>query len=270
MKLIETLSPTKTQLTRRDLLGLAAKGAASVVVSQSLLACAAGSSGGKDTASLASNALPGIAATTVGSPSGGVGCVLTAALTEGPFFVDEKLNRADIRSDANTNVVKEGSLLALAFNVSRIQSNACTPLPGAQVDIWQCDALGVYSGAVDRSFNTTGQNWLRGYQVTDANGVATFRTILPGWYPGRASHIHFKIRGTAPSGSPYDFTSQLFFTEDFLASAYTRAPYNTKPDSGRRRNADERIYSQGGSELLVAPASSGDGYSAALNIALDI
>ncbi len=197
-------------------------------------------------------------------------CAVKPEMTEGPYFVDEKLNRADIRGDANTNVVKEGSLLTLAFNVSRIQSNACTPLPGAQVDIWQCDALGVYSGAVDRSFNTTGQNWLRGYQVTDANGVATFRTILPGWYPGRASHIHFKIRGTAPSGSPYDFTSQLFFTEDFLASAYTRAPYNTKPDTGRRLNADDGIYRRGGAELLVAPASSGGGYSAALNIALDI
>jgi protocatechuate 3,4-dioxygenase beta subunit len=129
-----------TQLTRRDLLGLAAKGAASVVVSQSLLACAAGSSGGTDTASLAAN----VSATPAAS-TGGASCVLTAALTEGPFFVDEKLNRADIRSDPATGAVAAGIPLALTFNVSRLANNACTPLTGAYLDVWHCDAAGIYS-----------------------------------------------------------------------------------------------------------------------------
>jgi protocatechuate 3,4-dioxygenase beta subunit len=204
------------------------------------------------------------------TPGSTASCAVKPEMTEGPYFVDEKLNRADVRSDAGTGVVKQGSLLALTFNVSRIQSNACTPLPGAQVDIWQCDALGVYSDATDPSFNTKGQNWLRGYQVTDAKGAATFTTILPGWYPGRASHIHFKIRGTPATGSSFDFTSQLFFTEEFLTSAYARAPYDQKSDAGRRRNDSDGIYRRGGSELLVAPSASGSGYAAALNIGLAV
>ena len=197
-------------------------------------------------------------------------CAVKPEMTEGPYFVDEKLNRADVRADTNSGAVRAGSLLSLAFNVSRIQSNACTPLPGAQVDIWQCDALGIYSDAVDRSFNTRGQNFLRGYQMTDSRGVARFDTILPGWYPGRASHIHFKVRGTAPSGSQFDFTSQLFFTEDFLTSAYAIAPYNSKDDAGRRKNAADGIFQRGGSELTVAPSGSSSRYEAALNIALAI
>jgi protocatechuate 3,4-dioxygenase beta subunit len=197
-------------------------------------------------------------------------CVAKPELTQGPYFVDEKLNRSDIRSDASTGAVKDGSALALTFNVSRIQSSSCTPLPGAQVDVWHCDALGVYSDARDPSFNTTGQNWLRGYQLTDADGTATFRTILPGWYPGRASHIHFKIRGTGASGQSFDFTSQLFFTEHFLSSAYAHAPYDSKADSGRLLNARDGIYNRGGAELLVTPSGSSSRYSATLNIGLSV
>lgn len=230
-----------------------------------LYGCSTSNKVGTDTvsqaASTGASAAPGSTAT----------CAVKPEMTEGPYFVDEKLNRRDIRSDAGTGAVKEGALLALTFNVSRIQSNACTPLPGAQVDIWQCDALGVYSDAQDPTFNTKGQNWLRGYQVTDAQGAATFTTILPGWYPGRASHIHFKIRGTPATGSSFDFTSQLFFTEEFLTAAYAKAPYDAKSDSGRRRNAADGIYSRsGGSELLVTPSSSASGYAAALNVALAV
>lgn len=199
------------------------------------------------------------------------GCVAKPEMTEGPYFVDEKLNRADVRIDTSTGQARPGSPLALKFNVSRIQSNACTPLPGAQVDIWHCDAMGVYSDARDPSFNTRGQNFLRGYQVTDAGGVAGFTTIVPGWYPGRASHIHFKIRGKNSSGADYDFTSQLFFTETFLTSLYTTAsPYATKGDAGRTLNARDGIYNRGGSQLLVTPSASGNGYAASLNIGLSV
>ena len=118
-------------------------------------------------------------------------CVVRPELTEGPYFVDEKINRSDIRTDTTTNAVSAGVPLVLTFLVSQIGSSACTPLQGAQVDIWHCDALGVYS---DVSGNSG--NFLRGYQVTDANGQAQFTTIYPGWYRGRAVHIHFKIRTT--------------------------------------------------------------------------
>ena len=201
-----------TQLTRRDLLGLAAKGAASVVVSQSLLACAAGSSGGTDTALLASN----VAATPAASSAA---CVLTAALTEGPFFVDEKLNRADIRTDPGTGAVAAGVPLALTFNVSRVANNACTPLTGAYLDVWHCDATGIYSD-VDGS----SQKFLRGYQVTDANGVARFTTIYPGWYRGRAVHIHFKLRPTPERPEPTNSPRNSFSTIRFPTRCTHRVP----------------------------------------------
>jgi protocatechuate 3,4-dioxygenase beta subunit len=249
-------APIGRILTRREAVVLL--GGAGAVGFLSLAGCTSGSQGNS-----------AIAATTDNSGSTAT-CAAKPEMTEGPYFVDEKLNRADIRSDASSGAVKPGALLTLTFNVSRIQAGACTPLPNAQVDLWHCDAAGVYSDAADPSFNTRGQNWLRGYQLTNADGVAKFSTILPGWYRGRATHIHFKIRGKNSSGSPFDFTSQLFFGEPFLASAYNLPPYDSRSDSGRTRNARDGIYNRGGSELLVTPASANGAYSASFNIGLDV
>src|SRR5687767_8059141 len=262
-KLSETLSPTKTRLSRRDLLGLAAKGAASVVVSQSLLACAGGSSGGTDTASLANNV-----ATTTGSPSGAGPCVLTAALTEGPFFVDEKLNRADIRSDPGTGAVAAGIPLALTFNVSRVANDACTPLTGAYLDVWHCDSAGIYSD-VDGS----SQKFLRGYQITDANGVATFTTIYPGWYQGRAVHIHFKLRLYAGSARTYEFTSQFFFDDALTDSVYTLSPYSSHGTRDRRNSNDgiyRRLSATDKTALTLQTSKSGNGYSGLINLGVNV
>ena len=141
------------------------------------------------------------------------GCVVQPEQTEGPYFVDKMLNRGDIRVDPVTKAAKAGLPLRLTFNVSQVTGGNCAPLPGAQVDIWQCDIEGVYSGVKDPRFDTIGQNFLRGYQVTDAKGTATFMTIYPGWYPGRAVHIHFKIRTTPAAAKGYEFTSQVYFDE---------------------------------------------------------
>ena len=104
--------------------------------------------------------------------------------TEGPYFVDKMLNRQDVRLDPVTKATQAGLPLRLTFNVSQVTGEGkCAPLPGAQVDLWQCDASGVYSGVKDPLFNTVGQHFLRGYQVTDARGTANFVTIYPGWYP---------------------------------------------------------------------------------------
>lgn len=109
-------------------------------------------------------------------------CVVRPEMTEGPYFVNRQLNRADIRVEPSDGSVKEGIPLTLAFALSQVSNSACTPLAGAMVDVWHCDAAGVYSGVRDRSFDTTGQKWLRGYLLTDANGLAEFTTIYPGWY----------------------------------------------------------------------------------------
>ena len=201
--------------------------------------------------------------------AGALDCAVKPELTEGPYYVDEELARSDIRTDSATGALQAGIPLTLAFTVSRIQSDACTPLADAVVDVWHCNALGVYSDVEDPGFNTIGEDWLRGNQTTDANGAASFTTIFPGWYQGRATHIHFKIRTAAGTGSAYEFTSQLFFPESFLSDIYTeREPYTTRGDDGRLRNANDGIYGQGGSRLLLQPVPSGAGYAATLNIGL--
>ncbi len=196
-------------------------------------------------------------------------CVVKPELTEGPYYVDEELNRSDIRLDPSDGSVRDGALLALAFNVSSLTSSACAPLAAAVVDVWHCDAGGVYSDVSDSGFNTVGKKYLRGYQVTGSDGVARFTTIYPGWYSGRAVHIHFKIRSSASSTSAYEFTSQLFFDDTLTDQVHAAEPYAAK---GQRdtRNANDGIYNQGGSQLVLEVAADGSGgYTATFDIALE-
>jgi len=187
-------------------------------------------------------------------------CIVRPAVTEGPYFVDEKLNRSDIRSDPASGAVKAGAPLALTFLVSRVTGSACAALSGATVDIWHCDALGVYSDATDPSFNTKGQKFLRGYQTTDASGQVQFTTIYPGWYQGRAVHIHFKIRTTTS-----EFTSQLFFEDALNTQVFAQSPYSQKGTQGIMRNAADGIYN---SQLLLSVTKSGNAYAATFDIGL--
>jgi protocatechuate 3,4-dioxygenase beta subunit len=200
---------------------------------------------------------------------GSSSCVVRPELTEGPYYVDEELNRSDIRTDPSDGTLKEGVLLALTFNVSRAASNACSPLAEAIVDLWHCDALGVYSDVSDAGFNTVGKKFLRGYQVTGPDGVGRFTTIYPGWYQGRAVHIHFKIRSSASASSAYEYTSQLFFDDTLTDQVHAQQPYAAK---GQRdlRNSGDGIYNQGGSQLVLNVTQSSEGYAATFGIALDI
>jgi protocatechuate 3,4-dioxygenase beta subunit len=197
-------------------------------------------------------------------------CVVRPASTAGPYYVDEKLHRADIRSDPADGTVKQGALLALTLKVSSIAKGSCSPLKDAIVDIWQCDAEGVYSDAEDpRYFNTVGKKFLRGYQVTDKSGVATFTTIYPGWYPGRTVHIHYKIRSPASAKSPYEFVGQMYFDERTSDRVYAKAPYAGR---GKRNvsNITDQIYnSDGGRESMLTVKPAKDGYAATFDVALD-
>ncbi len=251
-------APIGTILSRREVLALL--GASGLAA-----ACAPGALA--PTAAPTAVASTANATATTGAVVATPSCIVRPALTEGPYFVDEKLNRSDIRSDPTTNVVKPGLVLALTFNVSRVSSGSCVALQGAQVDVWHCDALGVYSDAIDPSFNTKGQKFLRGYQVTDASGKAAFTTIYPGWYQGRAVHIHFKIRTTAANGAVSDFTSQLFFDDSQNAQVFAQTPYSQK-GTGWMKNAQDGIYTGGGDKLLLKPAQSGSDYTATFDIGL--
>jgi protocatechuate 3,4-dioxygenase beta subunit len=218
-------------------------------------------------------AITDTAAGTVALDSGSAmpACVAKPELTVGPYFIDHQLDRSDIRSEPSTGAIKAGAPLALTFNVSRIDSGSCKPMPNAMVDVWQCDADGEYSGVNDRmvGFDTSGQKFLRGFQRTDGSGVARFITIYPGWYRGRTVHIHFKIRTESSPNQAYEFTSQLFFPESVTDEAHAQQPYAAK---GRRdlMNAQDGIYRQGGETLLLSPTKTSDGYAAAFNIGLDL
>lgn len=196
-------------------------------------------------------------------------CIVRPALTAGPYFVDEQLNRSDIRSDPGDGAVKDGRPLQLTFRVSQVNNNGCTPLADAFVDIWHCDANGVYSDVTDRGFTTVGQKFLRGYQATDADGLATFTTIYPGWYQGRTVHIHFKIRNELTANSSYDFTSQLFFDDDFTDTVYTQAPYSNR-GARNPRNEGDGIFQQSDGQLTLTVAETESGYAALFDIGLQM
>jgi protocatechuate 3,4-dioxygenase beta subunit len=248
-------------LTRREILGLLGGSAL-------IAACAPISAPASPSASTAAvTAAP----TTAGSASVAVlpSCIVRPALTEGPYFVDEKLDRSDIRSDPSTNANRSGIPLALTFLVSKVSGAACAALAGATVDVWHCDAQGVYSDATDPTFGSTkGTKFLRGYQTTDANGMAKFTTIWPGWYQGRAVHVHFKIRTAAALGKVSDFTSQLFFDETMNDQIFAQAPYSQKGGAGRLRNEADGIFQGSGGKLTLAPAKSADGYAGTFDIGL--
>ncbi|KJH72827.1 intradiol ring-cleavage dioxygenase [Aliterella atlantica] len=197
-------------------------------------------------------------------------CIVSPEQTEGPYFVDEKLNRSDIRLDPSDGEVKAGVPLQLTLQVSSASNTSCTPIAGAIVDIWHCDALGVYSDVTDRSFDTVGKKFLRGYQVTDANGNVRFTTIYPGWYQGRTPHIHFKVRTNPTSGQSYEFTSQLYFDDAVSDRVYTQAPYASK---GQRTEGNEQdgIFRRGGEQLLLSLTENPQGgYTATFDIGLQL
>jgi protocatechuate 3,4-dioxygenase beta subunit len=245
-------------LSRREVLALF--GGSSVAL---LAACAPGgalvspspTSTAQQTSAAATAAATAPAAATA-LPS----CIVRPALTEGPYFIDEKLDRSDIRSDPATGVVRPGAILNLNFLVSRVSGSACTALSGAMVDVWQCDALGVYPGVG----NASGQKFLRGFQNTDASGSAKFVTIYPGWYQGRAVHIHFKIRPTSST----EFTSQLFFDDALSTQVFSQAPYSQKGTQGMTRNTSDSIYQQAAGKLSLNVTKTGDVYSATFDIGL--
>ena len=196
-------------------------------------------------------------------------CVVTPKQTEGPFFIDEQLKRSDIRVDPSDDSVKAGVPLHLNFRVSSVGTAGCSPLSGAIVDLWQCDAVGTYSAVNERDPRSAGKHFLRGYQVTDANGSTHFTTIYPGWYPGRTVHIHFKVRADPQSGKAREITSQLYFDDALTDRIHAQQPYSSK---GRRsvKNQQDGLFRSGGGQLMLSPVESGEGYRATFDIGLQM
>jgi len=214
---------------------------------------------------------PGAASAATRAPFRLPACIVRPSQTAGPYFVDTDLDRSDLRSDPTDGSVCEGARLALEFRVSRLDAQRCAPLAGALVDVWQCDAKGVYSGVKDINdrFDTTGKRFLRGHQRTDRDGIARFTTIYPGWYRGRTVHIHFMIRTNPGEDAGEEFASQLYFDDALTDRVFESAPYAAQ--AGRRtRNPEDAIYRSGGSQLLLDVTEDGDGYRATFDIGLQI
>jgi protocatechuate 3,4-dioxygenase beta subunit len=182
-------------------------------------------------------------------------CVLTPDKTEGPYFVDEKLNRSDIRADPTDGSVQPGTPVSLTMVVVRADGN-CAAVSGAAVDIWHANAAGKYSDIA--SEGSSGKKYLRGVQVTDANGQAKFTTVYPGWYQGRAVHIHFKVRLFDGTSKTYEFTSQLFFDPATTSAVYQTGVYAARGQASTA-NASDGIYGSDGSKLVVALTPDGNG-----------
>lgn len=198
-------------------------------------------------------------------------CLVRPEETEGPYFVDELLNRSDIRSDPATGMVSEGIPLVLSIHVNKLTNGLCAPLAGAMVDIWHCDHLGYYSDEKDSDFDTSGKKFLRGFQITTEAGEAQFRTVYPGWYLGRTTHIHVKIRSTTAAGAPKakgsEFTSQMYFDDTITDTVYKLAPYSTRGPR-KYRNSNDFVFPDGGEQLMLKLSSIEEGYRGEIDFAV--
>jgi protocatechuate 3,4-dioxygenase beta subunit len=196
-----------------ELGGLSALGVA-------LVACSSDKPKATGTTSTSSGAVPpvrGLQATTLTAADfADLGtCSLMAEKTAGPFPLDQQFMRRDVTEGS------PGRPLRLGL---RVVDSSCTAVPGAAVEIWHCDATGDYSAFADGGGgkdDAQGTTFLRGTQIANDDGIVEFATIYPGWYTGRAVHIHLRVHRR----DAIVLTSQMFFDEDYTAKVYGSAPY---------------------------------------------
>jgi protocatechuate 3,4-dioxygenase beta subunit len=186
-------------------------------------------------------------------------CLVMPESTEGPFYARQPIERADISGGL------PGVPLLVRLKVA--EAGSCAPARGTRVDIWHCDAAGVYSsfdrqpGGVDAS----GRSFLRGRQVTGASGAVEFRTIWPGWYPDRAPHMHLKIfLETAEV-----LTAQLFFPDQLSAKIYAANPAYPRRWSDGLRNDRDGIFLDARGAGLASVSQVGDTLVASLDVGID-
>jgi protocatechuate 3,4-dioxygenase beta subunit len=178
-----------------------------------------------------------------GVASGAVRCVLTPEQTEGPFYIENEKVRRNITDG------RRGTPLTLRATV--VDASSCKPIKGAAVDIWHCDAGGVYSGF---GRGASSRTFLRGMQRTNASGLALLKTIYPGWYQGRTVHIHVKVH----VGGNVVHTGQLYFPDSLTDKVFRKAPYKSRP--GRTtRNSNDFVFANGGKNSMVSVRADGAG-----------
>jgi protocatechuate 3,4-dioxygenase beta subunit len=176
-------------------------------------------------------------------------CADYPALTPGPYYVEWPAERADITEGL------EGAAMRMRFTVL---DTGCQPIEGAVVDVWHAAPDGTYSGVED----ATGETYLRGVQSTGADGVATFETVVPGWYPGRTTHVHFKV---FVDGAEV-LTSQAFFDEAVLSSIYATGAYAARGDKDTANDDDDLFDEAGTSAALFAMEQGAEVWTGAITV----
>ncbi len=242
------------EISRRQAIGLLAVAGAGVML---------GCGGGTKTSTT----------TTTTTTTANTSCTVTPEDEEGPYFVDDSatgFSRSDIRSNLDGSNTQSG--IPLTRSIYAYDSeNSCAAMANVQVDIWHCNGSGIYSA--EDVEDTTGETWLRGYQITDSNGLATFKTIIPGWYAGRTTHIHLRLRSTYDSTTTGGTnTTHLFFPQDVIDTINsTISPYSAE-GANPTTNASDHVYSGevDGGTLLTLSGDNTNGYTATFKVNLPI
>ena len=192
---------------------------------------------------------------TTAPPTSSGACAVTPTETIGPFPSLADFTRSDIREN------KQGLPVTLTIAVVNTNS-ACAPVSGAVVDIWQCDADGNYS----QYGNERNLTYLRGLQTTDSTGKVTFVTIYPGWYQGRATHIHIEVTMNGRSVK----VTQIAFPETINNAVYGTGVYASR-GSNPTSNLQDGIFADSLSSELVTPSGNPTaGYSASYQVGVSV
>ncbi len=196
---------------------------------------------------------------TTGSTNGSSSsdCTVTNGETAGPFPTKNpaSLSITDIRSD------RAGVLMKVTITIKN-KNISCAALQDAFVDIWHCDANGYYSeygGTGMQSINYTSLHFLRGRQITDANGQASFVSIFPGWYSGRAPHIHVHIYDSTGKSL---LVTQIAFPKTICDAVYTNASDYKSHGLQDTTNERDNVFGDGyANELASVSGNITDGYT---------
>jgi protocatechuate 3,4-dioxygenase beta subunit len=199
-------------------------------------------------------------AASLGSVSEAPGCILSPEMTQGPYYIPREKIRSNIREN------KPGTPLQLQLTV--VDASTCKPIKGAAVDIWHCDAGGIYAGFVSASTGgppggnagpTDKRTFLRGIQRTNARGLATFQTIYPGWYRGRTVHIHVMVHLGGVVVGHIVHTGQLFFSDALTGKVYQTGVYKSRASARDTFNTSDSIYGNGGAQSTLTMKHDGHG-----------
>ena len=203
--------------------------------------------------------------TTGGGTSSTASCAATPSETEGPYPDKTGMinNSAFFRRDITEGT--SGLPLTLTLTIVNVNSS-CAAVSSANVEIWQCDAAGRYSEYSQPGYDGSAQTFLRGIQTTDPNGQVTFTTIYPGWYAGRATHIHVDV---FRSGALVK-TTQIAFPESISAAVYATGVYASKGQNSTT-NSSDNVFSDGTTnELATVTGNTTSGYTATLTIGIAV